>query len=125
MLMIWGIRPPGAAKHRKSKMIKALQKLAIIPLLALLILPQVVLTQSPAELQRRIDEKNAQIARDEKKLDAASARANTLRSRVDTINAEIAQLQTKIDLANLQITQSQAQINEAIAKLERAKRIMF
>lgn len=104
---------------------KALQKLAIILILLTAVLPHGLLAQSSSDWQHRIDQLNAEINNNQATLDEVSHNASTLQSKVNAINAEIAQLQSQIDLANLQIQHTQAQIREAIARLERAKRIMY
>lgn len=110
----------------KTKTMSKLRSIiTIIILLFTVLSPITAVAQSSSDLQRQIDQLNARVEKRQSELDKISQQANTLENKLRAIEAEISGLQAAIDKANLQITQTQRQIQEAIAKLEKQKSIMF
>jgi murein DD-endopeptidase MepM/ murein hydrolase activator NlpD len=92
---------------------------ALALLCAFSVLPLAAFAQTPADLQKQIDENNAQIqqlnaeiAQYQKQLDSTTAQKNTLQNKVNQLDLQRKQLTAKVTVTKSQINTTQLQIQQ-------------
>lgn len=98
---------------------KKLVALTFALLCALSLVPALAAAQSADELQRQIDDNNAQIAQLDKEiaqyqtqLNSTTAQKNTLQNKINQLNLQSKQLAAKVSVTQKQISTTQAQIKQ-------------